>query len=68
MIPIARGLLSARGVQARCDVVEGDFFQAVPAADVYLLKLITHDWDDDQSRASADWFVATTRWLSWSPA
>jgi SAM-dependent methyltransferase len=49
MIPIARGLLSARGVESRCDVVEGDFFQAGPAADVYILKLITHDWDDDHA-------------------
>jgi SAM-dependent methyltransferase len=49
MIPIARGLLSARGVESRCDVVEGDFFQAVPAADVYILKLITHDWHDDHA-------------------
>jgi hypothetical protein len=26
----------------------GDMFQAVPAADLYLLKLILHDWDDAQ--------------------
>jgi SAM-dependent methyltransferase len=51
MIPIARGLLSARGVDSRCDVVEGDFFRAVPPADVYILKLITHDWDDDHAAA-----------------
>ena len=25
----------------------GDFFAAVPAADLYLLKAILHDWDDD---------------------
>lgn len=49
VIPIARALLSERGLDTRCDVVEGDFFQAVPAADVYILKLVLHDWDDDRA-------------------
>ena len=36
----------------RCEVVAGDFFQAVPAgADVYLLKYVIHDWDDERSLA-----------------
>lgn len=26
----------------------GDMFEAVPGADLYLLKLILHDWDDEQ--------------------
>ena len=26
----------------------GDMFQSVPCADLYLLKLILHDWDDDE--------------------
>lgn len=31
----------------RCEFVGGDMFDAVPAGgDVYLLKLILHDWDD----------------------
>jgi hypothetical protein len=35
------------GVAVRCEVVEGSFFDAVPAgADAYLLKSIIHDWDD----------------------
>ena len=25
----------------------GDFFESVPAADLYVLKYILHDWDDD---------------------
>lgn len=29
------------------ELVAGDFFQSVPEADVYLLKHILHDWDDD---------------------
>ncbi len=25
----------------------GDFFESVPPADLYLLKFILHDWDDE---------------------
>ena len=35
----------------RLEAVGGDFFKAVPEADLYLLKLILHDWDDEQSKA-----------------
>ena len=31
----------------RIEVVGGDFFEAVPAADLYLLKFVLHDWDDE---------------------
>lgn len=38
-----------RDVEDRCKVVGGDFFDMVPVgADVYLLRLIMHDWDDQQ--------------------
>lgn len=30
----------------RLQAVGGDFFQSVPAGDLYLLKQILHDWDD----------------------
>ena len=30
----------------KVELVGGDFFQAVPAADLYLLKMILHDWND----------------------
>ena len=44
--------LAAAGVADRCDVVAGDFFTAVPTGgDVYLLKKVLHDWDDDHARA-----------------
>jgi len=33
----------------RFRIVAGDFFQAVPPADNYLLKHIIHDWDDDRA-------------------
>jgi O-methyltransferase domain/Dimerisation domain len=32
----------------RCRYLAGDMFQEVPAADVYLLKNILHDWSDDE--------------------
>ena len=35
------------GLQGRFSAVAGDFFVSVPPADLYLLKLILHDWDDD---------------------
>jgi len=39
--------LAQRGLAARCTVVAGSFFDAMPsAADVYLLKSILHNWDD----------------------
>jgi hypothetical protein len=32
-----------------CELVAGDFFESVPGgADLYLMKRILHDWDDDQ--------------------
>jgi len=41
--------LASRGVADRCEVVEGDFFRSVPEGDVYLLKDILHDWDDEDA-------------------
>lgn len=38
------------GVTDRCTIVGGDFFESVPAAaDLYLLKWIIHDWQDDDA-------------------
>jgi hypothetical protein len=40
--------LAAQGLTDRVDLVEGDIFGTLTAtADVYLLKWILHDWDDD---------------------
>ena len=34
----------------RCQIISGDFFQSVPTGgDIYTLKLILHDWDDQQA-------------------
>jgi hypothetical protein len=40
----------AAGVLDRCELVGGNFFESVPkGADVYVLKRIIHDWNDDTS-------------------
>jgi hypothetical protein len=44
----ASATLAAAGVSDRCELVGGSFFDSVPAgADVYVVKSILHDWDDD---------------------
>ena len=49
MIAEAEQLLADRGVTDRVDRVEGDIFRAVNAtAEVYLLKDVLHDWDDER--------------------
>lgn len=41
-------LLESAGVLDRCELVGGDFFAALPSdGDVYVLKRVLHDWDDD---------------------
>ncbi|GEM_PF-6177833 len=37
-------------ITSRCKLVAGDFLQAVPeGGDIYLLKYIVHDWDDEDA-------------------
>ena len=49
MLELARGYLAEQGVDDRCELVEGDFFSSVPAGgDVYVLKSVLHDWDDER--------------------
>jgi hypothetical protein len=46
----AWALLEQAGVADRCELMPGDFFDSLPAgADVYLLKNIIHDWDDERA-------------------
>ncbi|MGW4128567.1 methyltransferase [Amycolatopsis japonica] len=47
----ARREADKRGLTERFSAVPGDFFAAVPAADLYLLKTVLHDWDDDKAIA-----------------
>lgn len=43
-------VLEGEGVAERVETVGGDFFEAIPVeADLYLMKFIIHDWNDEQS-------------------
>jgi len=42
--------LAADGLSSRAEAVGGDFFNDVPSGDIYLLKQILHDWNDEQCR------------------
>jgi hypothetical protein len=44
----AEPVLDHAGVRDRAELVGGDFFVDVPAADVYVMKSILHDWDDEE--------------------
>jgi len=46
-LPGARADAERLGLTDRSSAVSGDFFESVPIADMYLLKYIMHDWDDD---------------------
>ncbi len=49
MIAEAGRFLAERGVADRIERVEGDIFRSVDAtADVYILKDVLHDWDDER--------------------
>jgi O-methyltransferase domain/Dimerisation domain len=37
------------GLESRCTTHSCDFFESVPAADVYILKHILHDWNDEKA-------------------
>lgn len=36
------------GLSDRCQYLPVDIFEAVPPADAYMMKLILHDWNDDE--------------------
>ena len=38
--------LAAAGLSDRITVVGGDFFDSVPVADVYVMSVVLHDWDN----------------------
>jgi hypothetical protein len=46
IVPTAAQAAKAEGLDERFTTVGGDFFESVPAADLYVLKYILHDWDD----------------------
>jgi hypothetical protein len=44
--------LKSAGVEGRCEIIGGSFFDPLPTGgDVYVLKQIIHDWDDDRALA-----------------
>jgi hypothetical protein len=51
----ARTFVERAGLADRCELMPGDFFDSLPAgADVYLLKNIIHDWDDERASRILD--------------
>jgi orsellinic acid C2-O-methyltransferase len=49
VVSLAYHKIKEAGIQSRCRVIEGDFLIAVPpGADIYILKSILHDWDDEK--------------------
>ena len=47
---IAEARAERGGALPRCALIVGDFFEQVPAgADIYLLKLVLHDWEDEDA-------------------
>ena len=47
VVASARAEAVKLGFHERVTAVGGDFFESVPEADLYLLKHILHDWDDE---------------------
>ncbi|MGH7998640.1 MAG: methyltransferase [Brasilonema sp.] len=47
----ARHLIEAKGVEKRCEIVGGNFFESIPSGgDAYILKSIIHDWDAERAQ------------------
>jgi hypothetical protein len=46
-MPGIRAEAERHEISDRISGVPGDFFTSVPAGDIYLLKFILHDWDDE---------------------
>lgn len=48
-VGIARERMINAGISGRCECVVGDFFDAIPGgADVYLMKNVLHNWNDER--------------------
>lgn len=47
VVPDAVARVAEAGLQDRIDVIGGDFFAAAPSADIYVMSMILHDWDDE---------------------
>jgi hypothetical protein len=53
LLDLPSGVAAARqgagGDLPRTEFVAGDFFESVPASDVYVIKKVIHDWDDERA-------------------
>ncbi len=50
VIATASESIKAQGLSERCELISGNFFEAVPdGGDLHLLKQIIHDWDDERA-------------------
>lgn len=47
VVPDAVEAAHSDGLQDRFTAVGGDFFESVPPADLYILKYVLHDWEDE---------------------
>ncbi len=46
----AKERFKAEGLENRCSTISGDMFVALPkGADVYMMKTVIHDWDDEHT-------------------
>jgi len=50
VLPGGQQRIDSCGLANRCSTLSGDFFKSVPrGGDLYLMKNIIHDWDDDRA-------------------
>lgn len=53
LFDLASGVDAARrgagGDLPRTEFITGDFFKSVPSGDVYVVKKVIHDWDDERA-------------------
>ena len=50
VVPLAEQAIRDAKLGDRCRAIAGDFFHDVPAADLYVMKQVLHDWNDEQCR------------------
>lgn len=48
-VTAARPTIEAAGLAGRAEIVGGDFFTSVPAADVYVLSAVLQDWNNTKA-------------------
>jgi O-methyltransferase domain len=49
VVPNATAAAAALGLAGRSRAMAGDFFTNAPEADIYLLKIVLHDWSDEEA-------------------